>query len=95
MSLLTSPHEVVFPLYARQVEFLDAPEFINVVRSDYLARIDREVRDSIGLYDSAQWEEFLRRYVQTISLVLKKEKQKNFSKKLIIELKILLKECYR
>jgi serine protein kinase len=57
--------------------FHDAPEFINTVRNEYVTRIDREVRDSIGLYDSAQWEEFLKRYVQAISLVLKKEKQKN------------------
>jgi predicted Ser/Thr protein kinase len=57
--------------------FHDSAEFINAVRAEYLGRVDREVRDSIGLYDSAQWEEFLKRYVQAISLVLKKEKQKN------------------
>jgi serine protein kinase len=57
--------------------FHDSAEFINAVRTEYLSKIDREVRDSIGLYDSAQWEEFLKRYVQQISLVLKKEKQKN------------------
>ncbi len=57
--------------------FHDASEFINVTRNEYLSRIDREVRDSIGIYDSAQWEEFLKRYVQQISLVLKKEKTKN------------------
>ncbi len=55
----------------------DAVEFINTVKNEYLTRIDREVRDSIGLYDSAQWEDFLRKYVGQISLVLKKEKQKN------------------
>lgn len=57
--------------------FHDASEFINTVRGEYLNRIDREVRDSIGIYDSAQWEDFLRKYVQQISLALKKEKQKN------------------
>lgn len=57
--------------------FHDSAEFINVVRSEYLSRIDREVRDSIGLYDSQQWEEFLKKYVLHISLVLKKEKIKN------------------
>jgi predicted Ser/Thr protein kinase len=55
----------------------DAPEFVNTVRAEYLGLIDREVRDSIGLYDSAQWEEFLRKYIQQISHVLKKEKVKN------------------
>lgn len=55
----------------------DAGEFIHTVRAEYLNRIDREVRDSIGLYDSQQWEEFMRKYVQQVSLILKKEKQKN------------------
>ncbi len=57
--------------------FHDATEFINVVRAEYVGRVDREVRDSIGLYDSAQWEDFLKKYVLHISLVLKKEKIKN------------------
>ncbi len=55
----------------------DAHEFIQVVRNEYMNTVDKEVRDSIGLYESAQWEEFLRKYVQQISLVLKKEKSKN------------------
>jgi len=57
--------------------FHDAVEFISTVRGEYLNRVDREVRDSIGLYETQQWEEFLRKYVQHISLVLKKEKIKN------------------
>jgi predicted Ser/Thr protein kinase len=55
----------------------DSTEFIQIVRNEYLNRIDREVRDSIGLYDSSQWEDFLKKYVQQISLVIKKEKVKN------------------
>ncbi|MGE0616160.1 MAG: serine protein kinase PrkA [Bacteriovoracia bacterium] len=57
--------------------FHDAADFINTVRSEYLDRIDREVRDSIGLYDSKQWEDFLRKYVQHISHYLKREKIHN------------------
>jgi serine protein kinase len=55
----------------------DAHEFINTTRNEYLNRIDSEVRDSMGIYDSTQWEDFLRKYVQQISLVLRKEKVKN------------------
>jgi predicted Ser/Thr protein kinase len=55
----------------------DSGEFINLVRNEYLSKIDREVRDSIGLYESNQWEDFLKKYIQQISLVLKREKQKN------------------
>ncbi|OFZ01173.1 MAG: hypothetical protein A2Z97_03470 [Bdellovibrionales bacterium GWB1_52_6] len=57
--------------------FHDTAEFINGVTHEYLNRIDREVRDAMGLYNVKQWEEFLKRYVQQISLVLKKEKAKN------------------
>ncbi len=55
----------------------DSVEFIKTVRNEYLNKIDREVRDSIGLYDSGQWEEFLKKYIQQISLLLKKEKSRN------------------
>ncbi len=55
----------------------DPVEFITVVRTEYLNVIDREVRASIGLYKPDQWEDFLKKYVQHIALVLKKEKIKN------------------
>ncbi|MEK6705119.1 MAG: serine protein kinase PrkA [Bdellovibrionota bacterium] len=57
--------------------FHDVTEFINIVRSEYISIIDREVRDCMGIYDFTQWENFLKRYIQNISLVLKKEKIKN------------------
>ncbi|MFN7685441.1 MAG: serine protein kinase PrkA [Oligoflexia bacterium] len=55
----------------------DAAEFITTVRNEYLNRLDSEVRESIGLYDSRQWEEFIRKYVQHLAIALKKEKVKN------------------
>lgn len=55
----------------------DAQEFINIVREEYLGKIDHEVRDSMGLYESAQWEDFLKKYVLHVSLAIKKEKIKN------------------
>jgi len=55
----------------------DAQEFIHTTRNEYLAKIDLEVRDSIGLYESTQYEDFIRKYVHQISLALKREKVKN------------------
>jgi predicted Ser/Thr protein kinase len=55
----------------------DAHEFITVTRDAYLDRVDREVRDAIGLYEVKQWEDFLRRYVSQVSAVIKKEKVRN------------------
>lgn len=57
--------------------FHDAQDFIAVTRNEYLSVIDREVRDALGLYETTQWEEFIKRYVQQVSLVVKKEKSKN------------------
>lgn len=57
--------------------FHDASEFIAVVRNEYLNIIDREVRDSMGLYDRNQWEDFIKKYVQHVALAIKKEKIKN------------------
>ena len=57
--------------------FHDAQGFIESVKQEYLNLIDREVRDSVGLYDSSQWEDFLKKYIAQISVVLKKEKIKN------------------
>ena len=57
--------------------FHDANEFIKIVRNEYLEIIDREVRDSIGLYDPQQWEVFIKKYVYHVSLFLKNEKYKN------------------
>ncbi len=57
--------------------FHDARDFIGIVRKEYLNIVDREVREAIGLYDSKQWEEFIKKYVNQISHLLKKEKIHN------------------
>ena len=57
--------------------FHDAREFIHVVTKEYLEILDHEIKDSIGIYETFQWEELLKRYVTNISHVLKKEKIKN------------------
>lgn len=51
--------------------------FLHAIEQDYLDTIDREMRDCLGLYDSNQWEEFLKKYIQQVSLLSKGEKQKN------------------
>jgi serine protein kinase len=55
----------------------DAEDFIDTVRAEYLDVIDREVRDSMGLYETTQWEEFMKKYIHHVSHSLKKEKIKN------------------
>lgn len=58
-------------------DYHDSHKFIDVVTDEYLNVIDKEVRDSVGLYQSNQWEDFMRRYVLHVSCLIKKEKIKN------------------
>lgn len=55
----------------------DSQEFISTVRNEYLSIIDQEVRESMGVFESHQYEEFLRKYIVNLSHLLKKEKIKN------------------
>jgi len=57
--------------------FHDAKEFIQIVRNEYLNIINLEFRDCMGLYDSNQWEDFLKKYITHLSNQMKKEKIKN------------------
>lgn len=51
--------------------------FIETVIQEYLDRVDREVRDCLGLVDSQQWTDFMKKYMNHLSALLKKEKIKN------------------
>lgn len=55
----------------------DSAEFINVVRKEYLAVLDQEVRESMGVFETRQYEDFLKKYIVNLSSLLKKEKIKN------------------
>jgi predicted Ser/Thr protein kinase len=55
----------------------DNSEFVNVARAEYIAIIDQEVRESMGVFESRQYEEFLKKYIVNLSSLLKKEKIKN------------------
>jgi serine protein kinase len=52
-------------------------EFINQVRREYLQRLDQEVREATGVFAPTQYEDFVKRYIQHVSVYLKKEKIKN------------------
>lgn len=52
-------------------------EFIETMLSEYAVIVDREVRECLGLYDTSQWREFMKKYITHLSSLLKKEKIKN------------------
>lgn len=51
--------------------------FINVARNEYLSILDQEVRESMGIFDSKQYADFMKKYISHLSHLLKKEKIKN------------------
>lgn len=55
----------------------DSQEFINVVRLEYLNTIDQEVRESMGLFEKVQYEDYLKKYIIHLSHLIKGEKMKN------------------
>ena len=57
--------------------FHDHEKFIETVLDQYAVIIDREIRECLGLYDTRQWGEFMKKYISHLSSLLKKEKMKN------------------
>jgi serine protein kinase len=55
----------------------DHEKFIETVTDEYAILVDREVRECLGLYDTRQWGDFMKRYISHLSSLLKKEKIKN------------------
>ncbi len=51
--------------------------FIETMLSEYANIVDREVRECLGLYDTRQWIDFMKKYITHLSSFLKKEKIKN------------------
>jgi len=51
--------------------------FIETMLTEYAVKVDREVRECLGLYDTKQWMDFMKKYITHLSSLLKKEKIKN------------------
>jgi serine protein kinase len=55
----------------------DPEQFIETLLEEYAVKVDREVRECLGLYDTHQWGDFMKKYITHISATLKKERIKN------------------
>ena len=55
----------------------DHEEFIETMLEEYCSKVDREVRECLGLYDTRQWGDFMKKYIIHLSSLLKKERIKN------------------
>lgn len=57
--------------------FHDHEVFIDTLLDEYAVLVDREVRDCLGLYDTKQWGDFMKKYITHLSALLRKERMKN------------------
>ncbi len=55
----------------------DCHEFITTAKNEYIQILDQEVRESMGVFESRQYGDFLKKYVIHLSHLLKHEKIKN------------------
>ena len=55
----------------------DQELFLDTILDEYASIVDREVRECLGLYDTKQWSDFIKKYIIHLSSLLKKEKMKN------------------
>jgi predicted Ser/Thr protein kinase len=55
----------------------DHEEFVRTVETEYLDRVDVEVRESMGLVSEGQYKELVERYVQNVSHWVRGEKMRN------------------
>ncbi|HLE10992.1 MAG TPA: hypothetical protein VI754_07060 [Bacteriovoracaceae bacterium] len=59
-------------------DFHNTSRFITILKDYSLDIFDKELRDSLGLVDNRSYEEYIRRYIENINALIKKEKVKNF-----------------
>ncbi len=55
----------------------DCAEFIQTTKKEYITILDQEVRESMGVFETKQYNNFLKKYILHLSHFLKKEKIKN------------------
>lgn len=55
----------------------DHEEFVRTVETEYLDRVDMEVRESMGLVSEGQYKELVERYIQNVSHWVRGEKMRN------------------
>ncbi|MCK5883206.1 MAG: hypothetical protein KAG61_05920 [Bacteriovoracaceae bacterium] len=60
-----------------QGDFHNPERFIYLLEGYGITKFDRELRDCLGLVDNRSYEEYIRRYIQNINALIKKEKVKN------------------
>lgn len=60
-----------------QGDYHNPKKFLYLIEQHYLNLFDNDVRDSLGLVDNRSYEDYIKKYVQHVNAIYKKEKIKN------------------
>jgi predicted Ser/Thr protein kinase len=75
--LIQKKSEYDFLNMAPQADYHNPPRFLEMIKEHNLNIFDRELRNALGLVDDRSYEEYIRRYIENVTAMLKGEKIKN------------------
>ncbi len=77
LKLITKKNEYDFLNMTPQADYHHPARFIALIKEYCIEKVDREVRDSLGLVDERIYEDYIKKYVEHVTAFLKGEKIKN------------------
>ena len=75
--LITQKNEYPFLEMAPQADYHNPPRFVSLIKEYCLNIFDKELRDSLGMVDERSYEDYIKKYIENITALIKKEKIKN------------------
>lgn len=76
-NLILKKSEYDFLNMAPQADYHNPSRAIELIKEYNLAKFDKELRNSLGLIDDRSYEEYIKRYIENVSALIKGEKIKN------------------
>jgi predicted Ser/Thr protein kinase len=75
--VIQKKNEYDFLNMAPQADYHNPARYLDLIKEYNLNLFDRELRSSLGLVDDRSYEEYIRRYIENVSALIKGEKIKN------------------
>jgi predicted Ser/Thr protein kinase len=75
--LITKKNDYDFLNMTPQADYHHPPRFIDLIKEHCLNSFDYELRDALGMVDERSYEDFIKRYIENVTAMLKGEKIKN------------------
>lgn len=74
---ITKKNDYDFLNMTPMADYHNPPRFIDLIKGYCLDKFDNELRDSLGMVDERSYEDYIKRYIENIMAMIKKEKVKN------------------